>query len=131
MKPRSVAMEFPASGAVLACLTWVADVVEDQLLGGGQVDGRLAHLLGEARPVVHLRDNLDHAVQRLVVGVDHHVDSLAEHVELGVGHQGCDLDETVGPQVQPRHLTVDPHQFFAHSAQEYAHSGTGGPFHPS
>ena len=121
----------PGQRCGLGLLDVGADVVEDELLGGGHVDCRLPHFLGEARPAVHLRDDLDHAVQRLVVGVDHHVDSLAEHVELGIGHQGSDLDQTVGPQVQPGHLTIDPHQFFTHSAQQYAHPGAGGPFHPS
>ncbi len=54
--------------------------------------------------------------QRVVVGVDDHVDAVAEDVEVGVGHQRRNLDEPVGLQVQPGHLTVDPHQFVAHSA---------------
>jgi hypothetical protein len=56
--------------------------------------------------------------QRGVVGVDHHVHAVAEDVEVGVGHQGCDLDQPVRPQIQPRHLTVDPHQFFTHRASQ-------------
>ena len=67
---------------------------------------------------MHLRDHVDHAGQRLVVGVDDHVDAVAEDVQVGVGDQRRDLDEPVGPQVQAGHLTVDPHQFVTHSAQQ-------------
>ena len=67
---------------------------------------------------MHLRDHVDHAGQRLVVGVDHHVDAVAEDVELAVGDQRGDLDEPVGLEVEPGHLAVDPHQFVTHSDQQ-------------
>ena len=118
MNPRSVAIELPARGAVLACLDVAADVVEHHLLSGGHIDRRCPHLLGEPRLVVHLRDDLDHPGQRVVGCVDDDVDAVAEDVEVGIGHQGCDLDEPVGLQVKPGHLTVDPHQFVTHSDQQ-------------
>ena len=37
-----------------------------------------------------------------------------EHVEVEVGHQGCDLDERVGLQVESGHLAVDPDESFIH-----------------
>ena len=91
-----------------------ADVVEHQFLGRGHVDGRRAHLLDQAGAGVHLGDDMDHRRQRGVVGVDHHVDAVAQDVEVGVGDQHRDLDEPVGLEVQARHLTVDPHQFVPH-----------------
>ena len=83
MKPRSVAIELPHSGAVRGLLHVGADVVHDHVLGLGHVDGRGPHRLGQAGSRVHLGDDLDHPVQRLVVGVDDHVDAVAEHVESG------------------------------------------------
>ena len=50
-----------------------------------------------------------------VVGVDDHVDSVAEHVEVRVGDQRRDLDQGVLAQIEPGHLAVDPHQVIYHS----------------
>ena len=50
--------------------------------------------------------------------VDDHVDAVAQDVEFGVGDQHRDFDEPVGLQIQAGHLTVDPHQFVTHSAQQ-------------
>ena len=66
---------------------------------------------------MHLRDDVDHSVQRLVGGVDDDVEAFAEDIELGVGHQHRDFDEQVGLQVEAGHLTVDPHEFVTHSDQ--------------
>ena len=54
----------------------------------------------------------------VIVGMDHHVDAVAEDVQIAVGDQSRDLDEAVRAKVQPGHLAVDPHQFVAHSAQQ-------------
>ena len=66
---------------------------------------------------MHLGDDVDHPRQRVLPGVDHDVDAVAEHVQFAVGDQRGDLDEPVFGQVEPGHLAVDPHQFVAHSAQ--------------
>jgi hypothetical protein len=50
--------------------------------------------------------------------VDHHVDAVAEHIQVTVGDQRGDLDEPVLVQIKTGHLAVDPHQFFPHSAQQ-------------
>jgi len=63
-------------------------------------------------------DHVDHAAERVVVGVDDDVDALAEHVQVAVGHERGDLDQHVVDEVQTGHLTVDPHQFVAHSEQQ-------------
>src|SRR5690606_41750467 len=42
--------------------------------------------------------------------LDHHVHALAEHVELGVGHQDGDLHQRVGHRIESGHLTIDPHE---------------------
>ena len=47
--------------------------------------------------------------------VDHHVDAVAQHVEVGIGHQRRDLDQRVAPEVKPGHLTIDPHQKISHT----------------
>ena len=101
-------------GGGLGLLDVGADVVEHQLLGRGHVDGRRAHLLDQPRAGVHLGDDRDHRGQHGVVGVDHHVDAVAQDVEVGVGDQHRDLDEPVGLEVKAGHLTVDPHQFVTH-----------------
>ena len=41
-------------------------------------------------------------------GPDDDVDTVAEHVQLGVGDQCRNLDQRVRRQVQTRHLAVDP-----------------------
>src|SRR5439155_5765467 len=91
-----------------------ADVVEDLLLGRGQIDSRRAYLLDQARAGVHIGDDGDHRRQRGVVSVDYHVDTVAEDVEVRVGDQHRDLDEQIGLEVKASHLTVDPHQFVTH-----------------
>ena len=97
-KPRSVAIELPHSGAV--CVLHVrADVVEHQVLGLGQADGG-ARILGQPGLLVHRPDDR-HPGQQLVVGVDDHVDALAEHVQVPVGDQGGDLDQRVPPRSRP------------------------------
>ncbi len=118
MKERSVAMELPASGAVLGCLDVFADVVEHHCLGGRQVNSGGLHLVDKSRARVHLGHHVDHRRQRGVVGMYHHVDSVAENVQVGVGHQSGDFNQLVRAQVQPGHLAVDPHQFFTHSGPE-------------
>ena len=56
--------------------------------------------------------------QGVLVGVDHHVDAVAEHIQVAVGDQRGDLDEPVLAQVKSGHLAVDQHQFFPHSAPQ-------------
>src|SRR5439155_9662726 len=68
------------------------DVVEDLLFGLGHGDGGAADLVGEPRVGMHLGDDLRHGVQHRVGGVDHHVDAVAEDVQVGVGDQRGDLD---------------------------------------
>jgi hypothetical protein len=57
---------------------------------------------------VHLADDLGHAVEFFLVGVDDDVDAFAEHVEVCVGHEGGDFDQRVLAEVEPRHFAVDP-----------------------
>jgi hypothetical protein len=87
MKPRSVAMELPASGAVLPCL--------HQLLGGRQVHGGCPYLFDKPRAGVHLGHHVDHRRQRRIFGVDHHVDPVAKDIQVSVGDQDGDLDQPV------------------------------------
>src|SRR3954462_4588179 len=47
--------------------------------------------------------------------MDHQVDPLAQHVELGIGDQRRDLDELVLAEVETGHLTVDPYQMISHA----------------
>ena len=108
-------------GGGLGLLDVAADVVEHELLGVREVDCRRADLLGQPGPAVHLRNDVDHPVERRVVGVDHHVHAVAEDVQIGIGDQCRDLDEPVGLQIQSGHLAVDPYQFVTHSAQQYSH----------
>ena len=51
-----------------------------------------------------------HLLQRGGGGLDEHIDSLSQGLELIVGDDDGNLDERVGALVQARHLTVDPHQ---------------------
>ncbi len=78
---------------------------------------------------MHLGDNVDHRRQRGVVGMNHHIDPVAENVQLTIGDQDGDLDQLVRAQVEPGHLAVDPHQFVAHRAhskQTLLHALHGG-----
>ena len=93
------------------------EVRQDPVLGLLDPDHRRPYLLGQAGLLVHLADHVEHAVQRLVVRVDHHVDAVAQHVELGIGDQSGNLDELVLAQIETGHLTVDPHQKITHDAQ--------------
>ena len=76
------------------------------------------NILGEAGSVVHMRDDLDHSGQRIVGSVDDDVDAFAQDIEVGISDQDRDFNESIGLEVQAGHLTVDPHQFFAHSNQQ-------------
>ena len=42
------------------------------------------------------------------------VDAVTENGELGVGDECGHLHQRVVAEIQPRHLTVDPHQSVAH-----------------
>ena len=53
--------------------------------------------------------------QRLIVGVDDDVHTLAEDVEIAVSHQRRDFDQLVVRRVETGHLAVDPHQFVLHA----------------
>ena len=64
---------------------------------------------------MHPDDDVGHRRQRGVVGVDHDVDAVAKNVQVSVGDQDGDLDQLVRAQIQPGHLTVDPHQFVPHT----------------
>lgn len=85
-----------------------ADVLEHTLLGFFHRDRGAPDLFGEAGAGVHFADDLRHAVEGFVVGVDDDVDAFAEDVELGVGHQRGYFDQRVLAEVEPRHLAVDP-----------------------
>jgi len=63
---------------------------------------------------MHRRHHLGHPGQRVVVGVNHHVDTVTEHVEVTIGDQGSDLDQLVGGQLEAGHLAVDPHKSVVH-----------------
>ena len=45
--------------------------------------------------------------------LDHHRDTLAEDVQFRIGHQDRNFDQGVMFQAQPRHLAVDPYNFFS------------------
>ena len=64
---------------------------------------------------MHPGDDVDHPVQCGVIGMDHHIDAIAQDIEVGIGDQGRNFDQPIGAEVQARHLAVDPHQFFPHS----------------
>src|SRR3954447_437838 len=93
--------------------TVVLDVGEDLLLGVGERDP-CVQLVEQPRGGVHGADEVVHLVERLGWWLDHDVDALTEHVELEIGDERRDLDEGIRPQVQPGHLTVDPHQTVIH-----------------
>ena len=63
---------------------------------------------------MHVGNDLRHAGERLFAGVDDDVDTVAQYVEVGVGHQGRDLDERIGIEPEPGHLTVNPDKFVLH-----------------
>jgi hypothetical protein len=110
-----------AAQRCLARLDVLAQVGEDLLLGLPQRDGGPQHLLGEAGGPVHLHHHGGHPLELLGGRPDDHVDAVTEHVELGVGDQGGDLDEQVRAQVEARHLAVDPHQSVARAICHGAH----------
>ena len=72
---------------------------------------------------MHLPHYVFHLVQRLGGRLDNQVETLAEHVEFAVGDQAGDLDQGVALQVEPCHLTVDPHQPVRHPPSLGAMSG--------
>ncbi len=111
-------MELPARGSGTGFLDVRPDVVEDQFLGFGQRDRRAAYLVGQPGPFVHLLHDLGHRGQRVVVGVDHDVHTLAEHVEIAVGNQRGDFDEFVASDPQTGHFAIDPNKFVLHESTE-------------
>jgi len=40
--------------------------------------------------------------------MDNDIHALADDVEIRVGHQNGDFNQSVGGQVQPRHLAINP-----------------------
>ncbi|GIJ06964.1 hypothetical protein Van01_01780 [Micromonospora andamanensis] len=46
--------------------------------------------------------------------MNHYVDTITEHVEVGIGDQRGDFDQLVATEVQPGHLTVDPDEKISH-----------------
>src|SRR5207253_2735377 len=93
-------------------------------LGLGDGDGGPPDLGGEAGAGVHFGHDLGHRVQDRVGGVDHHVDALAEDVQVGVGDQRGDLDQGVFAEVEAGHLAVDPHQIVGHPPSLTAYRST-------
>ena len=69
---------------------------------------------------MHLAHEVVHLVDRLGRRLDDDVDALPEHVELEVGDQGRDLDQRIGAEVEPGHLTVDPDESVIHETSPYA-----------
>ena len=63
---------------------------------------------------MHLRHDVGHGGQSVVVGVDDDVDTVAEDVEVAVGDQRRDLDQLVRAEPQAGHFTIDPHEFVLH-----------------
>ncbi len=64
--------------------------------GLGLLEGDpLWNLSDQARAGMHFADEVVHAIQRLLRGVDHQIDPFAEDIELGVSHQDRDLDQHI------------------------------------
>src|SRR5699024_5802945 len=57
---------------------------------------------------VHVHHERVHAGQGLGRGLDDDVDAVPEDVQIGVGHEHGDLDESVALLVESGHLAVDP-----------------------
>lgn len=103
----------PAQGG----LSWFGHVttehLQEQILGLFD-----AHPLGQfreqARRGVHLADDVEHARESVVGRLDHEVDAVVDHVEVGIGDQHRHFDEGIGPEIETGHLTVDPDQCVNH-----------------
>ena len=119
MKARSVATLLPASGRPAAVGAVLADVGEHLRLGVGSRVIPCVELVEQARGLVHRPHEVAHLGQRLARRLDDQVDALADDVEVEVGDQGRDLDQGVGPQVETRHLTVDPDEALVHEWSPY------------
>ena len=65
---------------------------------------------------VHIAHEVVHAGELLRRRRDDDVDTLAEDVQLAVGHQHRDLDQGVPGQVEACHLAIDPHQSVSHDS---------------
>ena len=90
------------------------DVVEQLRLGVGHAQGCLLQLVEKTRIGVHLEHRLVHLLQCLLGRRDQQVEAFALHLELAIGHQYRDFDQSIGSQVEPGHFTVDPHQHVHH-----------------
>ena len=77
-----MAIELPHSGAVRGSFTNDVTYVQHHVLGLGQGHRGGPDGVGEAGLVMHLADDLQHAAEQWLVGVDDHVDPVAEHVQL-------------------------------------------------
>ncbi len=65
---------------------------------------------------MHFGHDVGHRVEIGVVGVDDHVDAVAQNVEVTVGDQGGDLDQFVLLEIEAGHFAIDPHQFVLHAS---------------
>ena len=128
-KPRSVAIELPHSGAVRGSLTYVRDVGHDQSSASATVtvEARTASVRPDLACMSRTTSSMPS--EQRVLGVDHHVDAVAEHVEIGVRDQRGHLDQRVLAQIEPGHLAVDPDQKIVHDHSLVArrHAGAATP----
>ena len=63
---------------------------------------------------MHLAYERDHLVKSLLRRFDQQVHAIAKDIQLRVGHQGRHFDKSIGSQIEPGHLTIDPHQSVSH-----------------
>ncbi len=89
----------------------------------GDARGELGQQPGRG---VHLPHHVFHLVQRLGRRLDDQVKALAQRSERTVGNQAGDLDQGIPLQVEPCHLTVDPHQPVRHPSSLGARPGVSG-----
>ena len=108
-----MATVLPASGRTAAVGAVLLDVGEHLLLGLRHRHAAV-ELVEQPGGHVHVAHEVVHLLERLGRWLDDDVHAVAEHVELEVGDQGGDLDERVGAEIQPGHLTVDPHKSVVH-----------------
>ena len=69
---------------------------------------------------MHLGHKLVHACELIRRCLDDEVDAFADHIELRIGDQDCDLNKDIFFERKTRHFAVDPDQmgeFGSHSAQ--------------
>ncbi len=117
MKPRSVAIELPHSGALRASLTCWRMKSSTWASASATVSVDASTALSSPDSLCMFDDDLVHLQQCLLGRGEHQVDPVAELVQLPVGHQAGHFEQPVAGQVKPRHLTVDPNEAVIHVAK--------------